>query len=63
MCAWTRYERPSSDSTLGNANHQSSATFAKELWIFWYSGEPDFSEYLSSDLSGEYETSTMPSLI
>ena len=48
LCAWTRVERPAPDGAQPPA-----AAFAKELWVFWYSKDPDFAELLSSDLNGE----------
>ena len=59
LCAWTRVESQLNEGSGLNRSTSisdstpdgtSSTKFTKELWIFWYSQEPDLSEYISKEL-------------
>lgn len=52
LCAWTRCVKPNPHESISESTSQT--TFMKELWIFWYSGEPNLKEFLSPDLIGKF---------
>ncbi|XP_054167934.1 mediator of RNA polymerase II transcription subunit 13-like [Oppia nitens] len=54
LCVWRRVKTSSSE-TNGNNNQ-----FSKELWVFWYGEEPDFTDLVNNELTecetGSWET-------
>lgn len=55
LCVWRRVRN---NNTPDQSNRAIQDNFyvnhSKELWVFWYGDEPDFSELVSNNLKGIY---------